>query len=150
MIEFWSDIMKKTVSLIVCVLLVIGLCACSGKSIKEDIFNIVEENVDILIEAINTGDYGYVSEIKGITDITVNDDYIVFYCRGQGIAPSSQEYGFYYSIENQPVAIFDGKPVCKPENMTVKDGGYEYIDSSHNLFYTENIVNHFYYYDNNL
>ena len=141
--------MKKIITVIIFSLLIICLCACGTNDIKHNIFDIVEKNEDVLIEAINTGEYEKIYAI-GIKDITVNDDYIVFYYTGRGIAPSSQEYGFYYSVENKPIAIFDGHPVCNPEEMTEKENGYEYIDNSYNSFYTEKVIEHFYYYDNNL
>ena len=140
--------MKKIIAIVLFLLLLIGLYACGKDDVKQDIFSIVEENEYLLIDAINTGEYETIYNIKGITDITVDDNYIVFYCSGKGIAPSSQEYGFYYSMKNQPIAIFDGKHICEPEDMKEKDNGYEYIDTSYNRFYTEKIIGSFYYYDN--
>ena len=122
----------------------------TDSGIKKNIVGLVEENKEILIEAISTGNYEKIYDIKAIKDITINDDCVVFYCKGRGIAPSSQEYGFYYSKNNLPIAIFDGKPIHYFENDVAVGEGREYVDNSYNSFYTEKIIESFYYYDNNL
>ena len=116
--------MKKNISYIVFIFLLIVfmmfiLSKCSNMTdsgIKKNIVGVVEDNKEILIEAISTGNYKKIYDIKAIEDITVNDDCVVFYCKGRGIAPSSQEYGFYYLKNNLPIAIFDGKPIHYFEN----------------------------------
>ena len=150
--------MKKNISYIVFIFLLILfmmfiLSKCSNMTdsgIKKNIVGLVEENKEILIEAISTGNYEKIYDIKAIKDITINDDCVVFYCKGRGIAPSSQEYGFYYSKNNLPIAIFDGKPIHYFENDVAVGEGREYVDNSYNSFYTEKIIESFYYYDNNL
>ena len=115
--------------------------------IKNNIIELVEDNKKIIVEAINTGNYEKIYDIKAIEDITVNDDCVAFYCKGRGIAPSSQEYGFYYSKNNLPIAIFDGKPIHYFKNDLAIGEGCEYVDSSYNSFYTEKIRDNFYYYE---
>lgn len=82
---------------------------------------------------------------KPVRDIGVEDGIIVFDCGGKGIAPSSKDYAFYYSIYDKPVAVFDGRIVCEPSQMVQKGNGYEYIDSGYNIFYTEKIKDNFYF-----
>ena len=119
-----------------------------GNNKKQEIFELVINNEALLREAVRTGEYNEVYEINGISEIIVNEGYTVFYCSGGGIAPSSQEYGFYYSAENKPMAIFDGVAVCRPEDMKEKNDTYEYLDDSYNIYHAENIIGNFYYYDN--
>ncbi len=153
-----SEILKKKITNIMFIVLllllsVLTLSKCSNMTdsgIKKNIIGIVKDNKEILIEAISTGNYDKIYDIKGIEDITINDACIVFYCKGKGIAPSSQEYGFYYSNNNLPIAIFDGKPIYYFKNDIAIGEGREYVDSSYNSFYTEKIIESFYYYDNNL
>ncbi len=139
------------VLLIVLMVFIVNKCSTMTDSgIKKNIIGIVEDNKESLIEAVSTGNYEIIYDIKGIENITINDDSIVFYCTGKGIAPSSQEYGFYYSKTNLPIAIFDGRPVHYFENGVAIGEGCEYVDNSYNSFYTEKIIEYFYYYDNNL
>ena len=150
--------MKKKISnivfaflLILFLMFVLSKCInMTDAGIKNNIIELVEDNKEIIVEAINTGNYEKIYDIKAIEDIIVNDDCVVFYCKGRGIAPSSQEYGFYYSKNNLPIAIFDGKPIHYFENDVAVGEGCEYVDSSYNSFYTEKIIGSFYYYDNNL
>lgn len=150
--------MKKKISNIIFAFLLIlflmfVLSQCSNMTdagIKNNIIELVEDNKEIIIEAINTGNYEKIYDVKAIEDITVNDDCVVFYCKGRGIAPSSQEYGFYYSKSNLPIAIFAGKPIHYFKNDIAIGEGREYVDNSYNSFYTEKIIESIYYYDNNL
>ena len=47
--------------------------------IKNNIIELVEDNKKIIVEAINTGNYEKIYDIKAIEDITVNDDCVAFY-----------------------------------------------------------------------
>lgn len=144
---------RKNIFIIIIVMASIVFCVFScrkGNNKKKEIFELVRNNEILLSEAVRTGKYNEVYEINGISEITVNEGYTVFYCSGGGIAPSSQEYGFYYSAENKPMAIFDGEAVCRPEDMKEKNGTYEYLDDSYNIYHAENITGNFYYYDNEL
>ena len=68
------------------------------------------------------------------------------FCKGTGIAPSSQDYGFYYSEENLPVAVFDGQILCATAELVKEGSGYQYVDSGYNVFYTEHIKGNLYFY----
>ena len=67
-------------------------------------------------------------------------------CGCCGIAPSSQYYGFYYSEENLPVAVFGGEILCGTADLTEQGNGYRYLDSGFNEFYTEHIKGNIYFY----
>ena len=82
---------------------------------------------------------------KLVKEIGIDDGLIIFDCGGKGIAPSSQDYDFYYSQNDEPYAVFDGYIVCEPSQMVKKDNGYEYIDSGYNTFYTEKIRDNLYF-----
>ena len=71
---------------------------------------------------------------------------IDFYCGGKGIAPSSQDYGFYYTEDDLPKAIWCGVKYCD-DSFLVEDGDGYSTDYQHNYYYTEKIRDNFYYYE---
>ena len=69
----------------------------SGGTSKGEIFNIVEENHEALIDYIQTGNLEYANEIKGIESVSSNEKFIEFNCGGKGMGSETSYWGFYYS-----------------------------------------------------
>ena len=133
--------MKKALSLI------LALTGC-GKKPKEDVFSIVEKNYDAIVDACENKDAEALLDISGITTVDIVEGYVLVYCKGAGIAPSSQDYGFYYSIENSPVTVdCNLNIVCKADGLTPKGNGFQCVVSG-NIFYTEHIKGNIYFYSN--
>ena len=124
------------------------LTSCRGKeAARSEIFGLVEKNYDLIAEACENKDVSALSAIDGVAEIEIHDGYIVAYCMGGGIAPSSQDYGFYYSEDNQPAAIDCNEDIlCDAGDLKPKGKGYQYRDSGQNVFYTEHIIGNIYFY----
>ena len=127
-------------------LLVVSMAGCSGSDGKEAVFDLVEQNYAAISAACGRMDAEALASIDGIREIDVTDGYILVYCFGEGIAPSSQDHGFYYAPDGLPVAVFDGQIICTTEELTPDGDGFVYLDSGHNRFYTEHIKGNLYYY----
>lgn len=83
-----------------------------------------------------------------VTHIGIDNDIIIFDCGGKGIAPSSQDYMFYYSPSGKPYAVSvlaGGNIVCEPSQMEEDGEGYKYIDDGYNIFYTKEISDKLYF-----
>lgn len=147
---------KAIITAVLCIVIVIGMYApifllisvpaIVPNSRKQNIFNLVEKNYDAIVEACENKDVAALSAIDGIKEVDIVNGYVLVYCAGYGIAPSSQDYGFYYSRDNLPVAVFDGRILCRTAQLVEKGDGYEYIDSGYNVFYTEHIKGNIYFY----
>lgn len=110
-----------------------GLCAhIDGLGVSRN----VEFNNDFIKNILNG---------NPIRSIAVDDGIIIFDCGGWGIAPSSRHYAFYYSPNDEPFAVFDGRVVCDSSQMSKNGGRYKYTDNSANVFYTEKIKDKFYF-----
>lgn len=141
--------MKRIFSIIIALIFICSLTGCnSAEKAKKDIFDLVEENYDAIVTACENKDADALSQINGITRVSIVDGYVLVYCLGAGIAPSSQEYGFYYTEDNRPVGVFDGYIVCNTEDLAPDGNGYMYYDSGYNAFYTEHIKGNIYFYSN--
>ena len=138
--------MKKIFAFILIIALVFTFTGCGAKEAKKDIFNLVEKNYDAIVIACENKDSEALLAINGIKEVDIVDGYVLIYCKGAGIAPSSQDYGFYYSEENIPVGVFDGQIVCSNDELVKYGKGYQYFDSGYNEFYTENIKGNIYFY----
>lgn len=113
---------------------------------KQKIFNFVEKNYDIIVEACGSNDSAALSAIDGIQEVDFVNGYVLVYCQGYGFGSSTQYYGFYYSRDNLPVAVSDGQILCLSSQLVKEGDGYQYIDSNYNIFYTEHIKGNIYFY----
>lgn len=116
------------------------------KSPKEHIFEMVNNNAQTLISDIDRQEFSESMTIRGIEDVSVIGESVDFYCGGKGIAPSSQDYGFYYTEDDLPKAIWCGVKYCD-DSLLVEDGDGYSTDYQHNYYYTEKIRDNFYYYE---
>jgi len=113
---------------------------------RQQIFDLVEENYDAILRACEARDTDALLAMEGISKVNIVDGYVLIYCQGAGIAPSSQDYGFYYSRENLPVAVDCNLCIlCSSAELTPEGNGYQYV-SYGNIFYTEPIEGKFYFY----
>ena len=143
--------MKKQTSIILSVVvLVIASFLVKNiffdKSIKEQIFEIVNDNAQTILTDIEEQDFTDSMNIGKIEDVTVLEQCVDFYCGGKGIAPSSQDYGFYYTEDDLPKAIWCGVKYCD-DSLLVEDGDGYSTDYQYNYYYTEKIRDNFYYYE---
>ncbi len=127
---------------------VLFLTGClNRKAAKAKIFRLVEKNYDLIAEACEKEDEAALCALDGVAEVKIRDGYVVVYCMGGGIAPSSQDYGFYYSEENLPVAIDCNEEIlCETGDLMPAGKGYQYRDSGNNVFYTELIRGNIYLY----
>jgi hypothetical protein len=142
--------MKRTLAFILAFVSAFMLAGCSNRQekAKSDIFNLVEKNYDEIIAACEDKDADALLAIDGITQVKIVDGYVLVYCKGAGIAPSSQDYGFYYTEENIPVGVGCNLDiVCYRDTMQPKGSGYEGT-VNYNTFYTEHIKGNIYFYSN--
>ena len=140
--------MKKIYAFILAISLVFMFVGCGAKEAKKDIFSLVENNYDTILKACEEKDKDTLLAINGITDVNIVDGYVIVYCKGAGIAPSSQDYGFYYSEDNSPVTVDCNLGiVCYATDLSPEGDGYQCIVCG-NTFYTEHIKGNIYFYSN--
>ena len=140
--------MKKIFAFILAISLVFTFVGCGAKEAKKDIFSLVNNNYDTILKACEEKDKDALLAINSITDVNIVDGYVIVYCKGAGIAPSSQDYGFYYSEDNSPVTVDCNLGiVCYAADLSPEGDGYQCIVSG-NTFYTEHIKGNIYFYSN--
>ena len=139
--------MKKMFALVLVVFLMISLTSCRSTP-KENVFSIVEKNYDTILKACEEKDEDALLAIKGVTKVNIIDGYVIVFCESRGISVSSQDYGFYYSVENIPVTINCSQGiVCRVNDLTPEGNGYKCVVQG-NTFYTEHIKGNIYFYSN--
>ena len=140
--------MKRILAFILVVVFVFALTGRRAKNTKSDIFTLVEEHYDAILKACEEKDEDALLAIKGITKVNIIDGYVIVFCKGSGISVSSQDYGFYYSAENIPIAVNCNLGiVCRVEGLTPEENGYQCTVRG-NTFYTEHIKGNIYFYSN--
>ena len=139
--------MKKIFIFVLTVCLIFSLVGC-GKTPKEKVFNLVEKKYDTILKACEENDVDSLLAIKEVTKVNIVDGYVIVFCIGRGISVSSQDYGFYYSVENSPVTIGCNQDiVCGADGLNPEGSGFQCVDHG-NTFYTEHIKGNIYFYSN--
>ena len=141
--------MKKPLLFILVLMFLFSFVGCQNqKAIQQEVVDYVEKNYDLLVEYCAAGNTAALSALDMVEKVAVADGYILVYCKGSGNAPSSQDYGFYYSEDNLPVAVDCNLDIiCSSENLIPEGAGYQYVHNG-NVFYTEHILGNFYFYSN--
>lgn len=140
--------MKRIFAFLLVVAFVFALTGCATKDAKTNIFNLVEKNYDAILKACEDKDEDALLAIKGVTKVNIIDGYVIVFCESRGISVSSQDYGFYYSVENIPVTINCNQGiVCGVNDLTPEGNGYQCVVQG-NTFYTEHIKGNIFFYSN--
>ena len=146
----WFGPLKQTKVILSVVILAISVFVAKNiffdKSIKQQIFEIVNDNAQTILTDIEEHNFTDSMNIGKIEDVTVLEQGVDFYCSGKGIVPSSLDYGFYYTEDDLPKAIWCGVKYCD-DSLLVEDGDGYSTDYQHNYYYTEKIRDNFYYYE---
>ncbi len=153
---------KKGLALLLAVIMVFSLSGCSdilGGAFflflvatgddcadKHVVFDFVSENEEELLKAIEAGDYSAFENQGFIKDIDTDEKVVDFSCGGAGVGSGTSYVGFYYTPENDMVAVW-----CAPSSasaLTPSGNGFEWKESNgDNRYYTEHICGNFYYYE---
>jgi hypothetical protein len=140
--------MKRFLAFALVFMFVFTLTGCGARKSKEDIFKLVEKNYDAIITACENKDEEALLAIDGISQVKISDGYVIVFCKGAGIAPSSQDYGFYYSEKNSPVTVDYNLDIVRHAKALSPEGdGYQCIVNG-DVFYTEHIKGNIYFYSN--
>ncbi len=110
---------------------------------KEEIFKLVNDNIDTIRACIEAKNYDKLKEFEGIEYIATNSayGYITFECGGFGYSKGKENYsklyfGFYYAPSHLGKNRYEGNP---------SGNGY-YKEASTLSYYTEEICDNFYFF----
>ncbi len=153
--------MKKLALILLCVALALSLSGCDLLEIlyfrmlvrdsddragREAVMKYVRANESLLSDCLRSGDYEALDKSGIITDISVRSDHVDFGCGGAGIGSETAYCGFYY-VENDDMSVVW---CAHPYGETLHPSGSGYIwkeSGGDNVYYTEHICGHFYYYE---
>lgn len=141
--------MKRFVLLVTLLAVLFSFAGCGmWEKEKSNVFSLVKRNYDTIVAACEQKDKDTLLAMDGITDVRLAVGYVLVQCKSAGIAPSSQDYGFYYTENKTPIGVgYDLQIECYSDTMQPKGNGYEGT-SNHNTFYTEQIKGNIYFFSN--
>lgn len=143
--------MKKLLLVIFSLLIAIVMSSCGvlkladDRTDKIDIFTFVTENENLLNECIESNDYKSLENVKIIKEIESEQGFVEFSCGGAGFGSATSYCGFYYSENDDMTVIW-----CAPKSEPLIKSGSGYMwqeNSGDDTYYTEQICEHFYYYE---
>ena len=138
--------MKKLILCLAAVFICFSLTACTGHLSKSEIFSLVQDNHAFLLECIGDDRLDRAAQVRGIESAYAdkNGAYVEFCCGGAGLVPSSSYYGFYYSPDDLPLAV----DVTDTKDLVPAGSGYGWKQpGGDNRYYTERILENWYYYE---
>lgn len=113
---------------------------------KDDVFKFVCEEEEVLLKAIEDGDFSDFENKGFIKSIDADTNVVDFYCGGAGIGSNTSYVGFYYTADNDMSALW-----CAPSSadlLTPSGNGFEWKETNgDDWYYTEHICDKFYYYE---
>ncbi len=117
---------------------IVGLYFC--------IINVDEDNIYVSLENKALEEIMCIENLK---KISISDSCYIFDFGGLGIAPSSIDYGFYYSaVEDGEKALLEQRIRSVGGEITAEGKGWKWVyPLSGDRMYVEKIVDNFYYYD---
>ena len=140
--------MKRRLAFILFVAFLFALTGCGAKNAEKEIFTLVEQNYDVIVKACEEKDEDALLGINGIKQVNIVDGYVIVYCTGAGIASSSQDYGFYYSPDNSPIAVDCNLMIVRSaEDLAPEGKGFQCV-VNYDTFYTQLIKGNIYFYRN--
>ena len=138
--------LKKLWTVLLAVMLAVMMAGGNSDALsKKQIFSLVQDHHDFLLQCITDTDPDRAKEVSGIQSIHIEKDaYVEFYCGGSGLVPNSSYYGFYYSPDDLPLAV----DVTRTENLKAEGNGFGWEEpGGDNWYYTERIMENWYYYE---
>ena len=105
---------------------------------REDVLELWYENETVFRNAVETGDYGPVEELRGIQEVDVGEKGTNFVCGSTGISVSSHHYSILW-LKND----FVPKPDA---GWTFNGTAYE-LDDNDNTYVLEPLGDGFFYYE---
>ena len=114
---------------------------------KKQIFSLVNKNCELLNECSDKNDYSEIEKLKGVKEVTFENEVLDVYCGGSGFGSATNDYGFYYSPSDKPLVVWCGH--ISENNSLFREGtGYSLKNSNDdNWYYTEKIRENFFYYE---
>ena len=123
------------------------MSSCGDNLSKKQIISLVVENEAFLTECVNNGGADQALELYGVQSVDTARDgaYIVFDCGGSGFGSSTNYCGFYYSPDDIPQLAGH---MTSEDSLTTDGSGYGYRQpDGDNRYYTERIVNNWFYFE---
>ena len=138
--------MKRVISLLVLLAILVCLSACSyNLTEKKDIISLYQNNEEIFLRAAENGDYSAVEKIKGVQKVLIWDAYVDIRCGGVGLGSATHYYGIFYYPDDNPCEINVAGSGYKL--IELGDGYLYQEENGDNRYYVEPLGNHFYYYE---
>lgn len=139
----------RWLSFVCALLMLMNLTACFFEReylTKEEIFRLVEDNEELLLASVQSGDFSDVVALDARITATAGKVYVDFYCGGRGLSVSGCDYGFYYSEDDLPLVCHSW--VNSDDALQAQGKGwYKQEADGGDRYYTERIVACFYYYE---
>ena len=114
---------------------------------REDILALYHDHEDAFLLAAETKSFDALTEIKGIQEIHVQEDYVEIDCGGLGFGSNTAYFGIFYS-ETDDLCAESFAATGETLVLLPKDNGYYFEETyGDNTYYVEPLGNHYFYYE---
>jgi len=137
---------QKWIITVVCLLTVVGVAVGSFQNASLQLLRIrrtVEKHHDLLLEDIRTGEFRRSERLPAVSSVRVHPNMVEYACGGFGFGSATSYFGFYYTPDGRMDALW-----CAGTPLTPYGSGWLYEEKNgDNRYYTEHILDGFYYYE---
>ncbi len=139
--------------LLCCALLLSGCFFDNDEKSYDSLKKSFEKDLEAVDAAVQNGSYDDAAELKWIKKVDVNERYVDFYCGGSGFGSQTDYTGFFYTEDDDPLAMWRGvvNSVVSPNDFVKTEDGWEYIERDHheggdNIYIVKQLAPCYYYY----
>ena len=113
---------------------------------RNEIIAVFRENEEAFLHAAETNSFEDLNSISGVSSVTIKENYVDIEFGGAGFGSSTSYFGISYS-ETDDICSFQLAP-NEPVNLTPEGDGFKFQDQfGGNVFYSEPLGNHYFYYE---
>ena len=125
--------------ILLCCLSMLTACFFSNDELSYDKllrrFNADRDEIEAVVA---DGGFERAADLKWIRDVEIHDRYVDFYCGGSGLGSQTNYTGFFYTPDDDPLAMWRQNDyscyVLTPDDFVQTEEGWEYREHDHNEF----------------
>ena len=119
--------------------------ATSDEKSFEQLQELFEEDFAVIDSAVRSGRASDAEALRWIRSADEDEAYIDFYCGGSGMGSQTNYTGFFYSPEDDPLALWRNSPVRW--DFVETEEGWEYVEGGgDNHFLVRQLASGYFYY----
>lgn len=144
-----------TIVFIICSFVMLSGCMGNDEKSFDSINKYFLQDFSVIDAAVKNEQYDDATSLRWIKSVDVSDGYIDFYCGGSGMGSQTNNTGFFFTPDDDPLAMWRKNDpvhyVMTAADFIETEDGWEYQERDHNaggdnVYIVRKIAPCYYYY----